>query len=139
MDFSLPNPKQSSSYNMFIKPTFLRAVLLQTSAVCASTQPYHSVYARHQDLQWGPCTLSSSLPIECANITVPLDYSSPNSTELLTFELLKAPAVNKPSKGSLLMNFGGPGFPGRVSLAGGAEKLQIITGGYHALITFDPR
>ncbi|KAF9641105.1 alpha/beta-hydrolase [Lasiodiplodia theobromae] len=80
-----------------------------------------------------------TLPIECANFTVPLDYSSPNSTETLTLELLKVPAAKTPSKGSVLLNFGGPGFTGRDTLASGAEKLQAITGGYHDLITFDPR
>lgn len=113
--------------------------LLQASAIGAMAQPLDHVGARDQKILWGSCTLNSSLPIECANFSVPLDYSSPNSTETLTLELLKVPAAKPPSKGSVLLNFGGPGLAAREDLAAIVEQLKAMTGGFHDLITFDPR
>ncbi|GME23738.1 Nedd8-like protein [Neofusicoccum parvum] len=121
------------------KLTFLRTLWLQFGAVYALTQSRPYPQARSEGIQWGPCTLNGSLPIECGNVSVPLDYSSSNSTKTLTLELLKVPALEKPSKGSVLINFGGPGNTGRETLAAGAAKLQAITGGHHDLVTFDPR
>ncbi|KAL1616078.1 hypothetical protein SLS56_011559 [Neofusicoccum ribis] len=108
-------------------------------AVYALAQSHPYPQARSEGIQWGPCTLNGSLPIECGNVSVPLDYSSSNSTKTLTLELLKVPALEKPSKGSVLINFGGPGNTGRETLAAGAAKLQAITGDHHDLVTIDPR
>lgn len=55
--------------------------------------------------------------IQCANISVPLDYTRERSNSTLTLELLRAPAQKQPSKGSVLFNFGGPGLVGRSQLA----------------------
>lgn len=83
-------------------------------------------HARTNSVKWGPCSeaLPSSLPIECGNLTVPLDYANPNSTKTLELELLKVPALKGPSKGSILFNFGGPGLGTRASLADRAYLLQ---------------
>lgn len=66
-----------------------------------------------QPIQWGPCQINGTTPLECGNLSVPLDYSDPNSTETLTLELIKSPASKQPSKGPLLINFGGPGASGQ--------------------------
>lgn len=124
---------------MLFKPAFLGAFLFQASAVRAIAETYYPAQAKNQGIQWSSCTLNSTMPIECANFSVPLDYSSPNSTELLTLELLRAPATKTPSKRSVLINFGGPGLVGRESLASGAKLMLDITGSYHDLIAFDPR
>ncbi|KAK2001056.1 hypothetical protein LX36DRAFT_668266 [Colletotrichum falcatum] len=96
---------------------------------------------RSEGVKWGPCSdvFVSPLPIECGNLTVPLDYANPNSSQTLGLELLKVKALNGPSKGSILFNFGGPGLGTRVSLAQRANLLQAVTGGNHDLITWDPR
>ncbi|MBE3048827.1 hypothetical protein IMZ48_41285, partial [Candidatus Bathyarchaeota archaeon] len=39
---------------------------------------------------------------------VPLDYTDPDG-DTLSLSLAKVPAAKGPSKGSILMNFGGPG------------------------------
>lgn len=57
-------------------------------------------------VQWGPCVLNSTLPIECSNLTVPLDYTEPDSSSNVTLNLLKVSASKQPVKGSILFNFG---------------------------------
>jgi hypothetical protein len=53
----------------------------------------------------------------CANLTVPLDYTNPESQVTHTLELVKSPARTKTSKGSILLSYGGPGVEGRKNIA----------------------
>lgn len=53
-----------------------------------------------------------SMIMICGTLEVPLDYTDPSSNETLTLELAKFPAIKKPQKESVLVNFGGPGIPG---------------------------
>lgn len=76
------------------------------------------------DIQWGPCDINGTLPFVCGNISVPLDYSNPNSSEALIIELLKAPAIKQPSKGNILFNWGGPTASGRELMA--AQGAQLM-------------
>ncbi|KAF9878316.1 nedd8-like protein [Colletotrichum karsti] len=91
-------------------------------------------------IAWGQCTeFNSSEPIQCANLTVPLDYTLPNSSETIELQLLRIPAVRQPSKGSILFNFGGPGVEGRDTMARDGAWYRNSTSEYHDLVTFDPR
>ena len=45
----------------------------------------------------------------------------------------------QPPKGSVLLNFGGPGEPDRQNLAELASILQPLSGGLYDLIAFDTR
>ncbi|KAI9932366.1 hypothetical protein MW887_009879 [Aspergillus wentii] len=83
--------------------------------------------------------MNGTLPVQCGNLTVPLDYTSNKSDETLNLQLLKVPSLHTPKKGSILFNFGGPGVAARPSLASKAKVLQILTGGYYDLIAHDPR
>lgn len=80
-------------------------------------------------VQWGACPevapyLNATAPIQCGNLRVPLDYTEPNSTVLWDMPLLKVVASEQPPKGSIQINFGGPGIPVIPSLVGrGAELL----------------
>ncbi|EED14326.1 conserved hypothetical protein [Talaromyces stipitatus ATCC 10500] len=56
-----------------------------------------------------------------------------------TTTLLRVPATVQPVKGSIVLNFGGPGEIGRATLAGSAVPLQALSGGQYNLIFFDPR
>ncbi len=72
-------------------------------------------------IQWTPscateCTSLTTVPIECATLDVPFDYTANDPNDTLTLNLLRAPAPLK-SKGSILTNPGGPGLPGRNNLA----------------------
>lgn len=86
--------------------------------------PYHTL--RNEGIQWGECVgITHVLPIECANFTVPLDYTNPKANETLDLALIKVPAV-KPTytKKSIIFNFGGPGLEVRHTLAAQDETLQ---------------
>jgi hypothetical protein len=79
-------------------------------------------------IQWGPCNetgLNSTVPIQCGNLLVPLDYTEPTSNATLKLDLLRVPARLHPSKGSILFNFGGPGATARGSLALLASYFQL--------------
>ncbi|KAI1476079.1 alpha/beta-hydrolase [Daldinia eschscholtzii] len=95
-------------------------------------------------LQWGPCNeteVPSDVPVDCSVLMVPLDYTEPDSDEKLQLDLVRVPAPIKPSKGSILFNFGGPGSTGRDTIGTKtlAEELLALTGRQFDLITFDPR
>lgn len=76
-------------------------------------------------IQWGTCkdTFNSTVRVDCGRLFVPLDYTS-SDDETLSLELLRIPAAKQPAK-SILLNFGGPGLPGKASLAGLAPTLQL--------------
>jgi hypothetical protein len=115
-------------------------------ASLASASPINDAL-KHQSraessIEWGPCPFNSTTPLphECATLKVPLDYSDPESTETLTLSLLRSRAIAEGgSKGSILFNFGGPGYPSLKSLSDRAVELHNRTGGQHDLVTFDPR
>ncbi|UPL02575.1 hypothetical protein LCI18_013509 [Fusarium solani-melongenae] len=87
--------------------------------------------ARADTIKWKNCVLNKNqtLPRQCAKLKVPLDYTDPYNKKEVALDLTKIEALKKPSKGSILINFGGPGEPARSSL----------TGGEYDLIGFDPR
>lgn len=73
----------------------------------------------HHGITWRPCGLglNETAPMSCGSLAVPLDYTDTSSNKKLMLELLKVDAVNSPSKGSILFNFGGPGASGKADLA----------------------
>lgn len=77
-------------------------------------------------IQWGTCEedYGGLARVDCGRLYVPLDYTEPQK-ETLSLELLRAPASVQPAKGSILLNFGGPGVPARLSLAAVAPLLQM--------------
>ncbi|KAK3292371.1 uncharacterized protein B0H64DRAFT_445310 [Chaetomium fimeti] len=70
-------------------------------------------------IDWVPCPadeFDTKLEVHCGNLTVPLDYtgtaeSAKGST--IDLQLVKVLAPTQPSRGSIQMNFGGPGSPAR--------------------------
>ncbi|KAH7024596.1 TAP-like protein-domain-containing protein [Microdochium trichocladiopsis] len=62
-------------------------------------------------------------PVDCSTLDVPLDYTDSASDKKLTLQLLRVPAPVQPSKGSVLVNFGGPGFEARNTLVTYADAL----------------
>ena len=80
-------------------------------------------------IQWGPCTDIAASgergpPFECGNFTVPLDYTNLHANETLQLRLLRVPAAVQPARGSIQLNFGGPGLESRGSLAELGGLLQ---------------
>ena len=63
-----------------------------------------------------------------------------DSHETITLQLVRVPATRQPSRGSIIVNTGGPGLAQRTDITGDSGRAyQILTGGVYDLITFDPR
>ncbi|KAK4145064.1 TAP-like protein-domain-containing protein [Dichotomopilus funicola] len=84
-------------------------VALGSSVIHAATTKLRG----NSGIQWGKCDIETQgLPVECARLPVPLDYSNGSSAETLDLALIRYPAQNGPSQGTILLNFGGPGQDG---------------------------
>ncbi len=100
-------------------------------------------------LDWKPCPelneqIFSEIGIrgnafDCASLTVPLDYTEPETSEKLELSLFKVNATKEPVLGSLLYNPGGPGGPGAQNLPFDSIQLNKHIGGQYHLISWDPR
>ncbi|KAK7911347.1 hypothetical protein PG985_013828 [Apiospora marii] len=91
-------------------------------------------------IRWGPCPDGATPdPIVCGELSVPLDYTSNQNGETLTLRLTKVPATVQPSRGSILLNFGGPGNDGHTTLIQYAPLLPLGSGGEFDMIGIDPR
>lgn len=92
--------------------TMLRAI----PAALALLGTANALVHQSNNIEWQDCDpaeFNNTVSLECGTLLVPLDYTSPNSSEQLQLRLIRTPAVTQPSKGSILFNFGGPGEPGR--------------------------
>lgn len=105
------------------------------NAVCfipflaAATQATPFKHARDTscpNFHWKQCQIPNATVdvIECGTFQVPLDYTVNRPNETLTLDLQKVPATKEPKKGSILLNFGGPGADGTGDLALFAERMQ---------------
>ncbi|GAA2430744.1 alpha/beta hydrolase [Actinomadura vinacea] len=76
---------------------------------------------------------------ECARLKVPLDYQKPEGKQA-ELALLRVPARGKDPIGSLVLNPGGPGFPGtdHAALTAAVWAKSPITERFD-LVGFDPR
>jgi hypothetical protein len=104
-----------------------KLIVLQASLLIgasASASPFTRLDPRQSDrVTWGKCEFEAP-GLQCANLTVPLDYTEPESDATLALQLLRVPALTEPKKGSILFNFGGPGFASRGTLAALAARFQ---------------
>ncbi|KAK0751279.1 TAP-like protein-domain-containing protein [Schizothecium vesticola] len=93
-------------------------------------------------IQWRACPegeFNTTVAVQCGTLRVPLDYTQPDSSKTLDLELVKIPAAVQPSRGSIQLNFGGPGQPTRQDAVALGPLLQVLSGGEHDLLAFDPR
>ncbi|MEV5644638.1 alpha/beta hydrolase [Streptomyces flaveolus] len=90
-----------------------------------------------QKIRWSACEgMAVPKDLQCAKVTVPLDYDRPRSGTL-DLALARYRATGD-SRGSVLLNFGGPGGSGVSELAAGGKDFMYLTNGYD-VVTFDPR
>ncbi|MGW0735876.1 alpha/beta hydrolase [Streptomyces sp. NPDC002851] len=94
-----------------------------------------------QKISWGKCddvldAMDVPKDMTCGQVTVPLDYANPKKGTV-DLVLNRIPASGK-KRGSLLVNFGGPGGAGVAGLAGMERNFDSLTEGYD-VIGFDPR
>lgn len=59
----------------------------------------------------------STTPIKCSDLIVALDYVDSHSSRNPELRLLKISATKQPADGAIIINFGGPGTPGRMDMA----------------------
>ncbi|MEV5548456.1 alpha/beta hydrolase [Streptomyces sp. NPDC052309] len=91
----------------------------------------------NQKIKWSACEgMDVSKDLQCGKVTVPLDYSRPDA-ETLELALARYRATGD-SRGSVLLNFGGPGVSGVSELATSGKDFMHLTNGYD-VVSFDPR
>ncbi|AXL93601.1 alpha/beta hydrolase [Streptomyces sp. CB09001] len=110
-----------------------------TTATTATTRDAGSGLSRFYDqrIKWSACE-GTDMPkdLQCGKVTVPLDYARPRGG---TLELALARyRATGDSRGSVLLNFGGPGGSGVSELAAGGKEFMHLTNGYD-VVSFDPR
>lgn len=90
-----------------------------------------------QQVRWSACP-DPAIPadLQCGRVTVPVDYARPDGPTL-DVALARYRATG-PSRGSVVLNFGGPGGPGILQLAAAGDDFMGLTEGYD-VVTFDPR
>ena len=95
-----------------------------TLAALAASQAAARPHAQRDDsygIEWTSCPPEveevATGKVQCANISVPLDYTNKDNGKTHTLELIKAPAEEQPAAGNIIFNFGGPGAEGLVNLA----------------------
>jgi pimeloyl-ACP methyl ester carboxylesterase len=99
-------------------------------------------------LSWAACPKPPTTPpgtpeppkgLECANLTVPLDYAKPHG-KTIKLALIRVRATDQAHRiGSLVFNFGGPGASGIDPFAAGAGAAFEKLGTRYDLVGFDPR
>ncbi|MEU6811582.1 alpha/beta hydrolase [Streptomyces sp. NPDC046831] len=107
---------------------------LPASAADGDGPGLHRFYS--QRVTWASCGADRPRDLQCGKVTVPLDYARPGSG---TLELALARyRASGPSRGSVVLNFGGPGGAGVPALAAGGREFMDLTNGYD-VVAFDPR
>ncbi|GAA3133215.1 alpha/beta hydrolase [Streptomyces rameus] len=106
------------------------------AAAADRPQPDLSRFYRQQPV-WSACQ-GPDMPkdLQCGKVTVPLDYARPGEGTI-DVALARYRATG-PSRGSVLLNFGGPGGAGIPELASDGRQFMDLTNGYD-VVTFDPR
>lgn len=98
-------------------------------------------------LNWAPCDLdfpqslqdAITVPIDCATLKVPLDYTNPKDGKMLDLQLVKVNATQRPRKGSVIFNPGGPGSSGVEEVVQQGPLYVETLGGQYDIIGFDAR
>ncbi|WP_141310789.1 alpha/beta hydrolase [Streptomyces spinoverrucosus] len=90
-----------------------------------------------QKVVWKACEgMATPDDLQCGKVTVPLDYARPGAGTL-DLALARYRASGE-KRGSLLLNFGGPGGSGVSELAFSDDDFMDLTDGYD-VVSFDPR
>jgi pimeloyl-ACP methyl ester carboxylesterase len=113
------------------------AAALTTALLAAS--PAAAGGGSHHGIDWEPCPdLEPGQVVECATITVPLDYDRPRG-ETIEIGLARRQATNPDEKiGTILMDPGGPGGSG-VGYVMSTNPLTPEAAEHFDIVGFDPR
>lgn len=83
-------------------------------------------------------SLGVAEPFECSKLSVPLDYTDPDSAPL-NLDLFRVKATKEPVLGTILYNPGGPGGNAGVNFPAVASDLRASVGEQYHLLSWDPR
>ncbi|KAF8745425.1 alpha beta-hydrolase, partial [Rhizoctonia solani] len=114
---------------------------LTIPAVKATYTP--SIHSRQSSnastISWSACPDSSNT--QCAIFDVPMDYTNPENGKTVSIFMRKyaATAPEDQRLGSILVNPGGPGGSGTVTIAEQGEDVSTLVDGRYDIIGFDPR
>ncbi|WP_055493754.1 alpha/beta hydrolase [Streptomyces sp. TP-A0356] len=109
-----------------------------TSIPAEASAPRTTGTAQAAKPTWKKCGTTEYPTLQCASVTVPLDYAHPRGRQI-TLALSRVPHTAKTSQGPLLVNPGGPGGSG-LKLAGFvASSLPKAVAAQYDVIGFDPR
>ncbi|MBV2352985.1 alpha/beta hydrolase [Streptomyces sp. J2-1] len=117
----------------------LALAVLGTGLPGAAGQPARPDLAAFygQRVSWTACAgQDRPRDLQCGKVTVPLDYAHPRAGSI-SLALARYRATGA-SRGSLLLNFGGPGGSGVDGLATSGKDFFDLTNGYD-VVGFDPR
>ncbi|GHD86015.1 alpha/beta hydrolase [Streptomyces naganishii] len=107
---------------------------LPAAAADGGQQGLERFYA--QKVTWAACDKEAPRDLQCGKVTVPLDYAHPDAGTL-DLALARYRATGH-SRGSVVLNFGGPGGAGVPGLAADGKEFMDLTNGLD-VVTFDPR
>ncbi|KAI1335260.1 TAP-like protein-domain-containing protein [Xylariaceae sp. FL0016] len=111
--------------------------------------PDWSEISPSEKLVWRPCFGAFGSNIQCARLTVPMDYHRPLNESAANpkvhIALVLVPGKNRTSdpasyaESPVLINPGGPGGSGAMLAAASGRRMQHVIGEHHDILGFDPR
>ncbi|MBB5999674.1 alpha/beta hydrolase [Streptomonospora salina] len=113
------------------------AAVLAPGAVAADTGP-----RPQPQPEWGECTdldVPDGIGMRCARLTVPLDHDAPSARGATAELALSRVPARAERRGTLVVNPGGPGSPGRLWAARTAASLPDELREHYDVVGFDPR
>lgn len=126
----------------------LSLLLVLTGCIPDAPTPPSSDSGGNGAVDWADCfrqaresnpDLGRDLTVECGTVTVPKDWSEPNSGEPFEIAVMRIYRGDLADKqGSVLTNPGGPGGSGLAFLPGLVSRLGALLDEF-AMVSFDPR
>jgi pimeloyl-ACP methyl ester carboxylesterase len=121
--------------HLIVRLSFIVALLVTTAAL----PPSPAALAAQPTITWEPCATSQLPTQECAEQAVPLDYDEPDGATI-TLAVARVPATDQTNRvGSILLNPGGPGNSGVMSLPPQYAALPAAVRERFDVVAFDPR
>lgn len=77
------------------------------------------------EIQWEKCDigLTTTVPGDCGTLKAPLDYTNKECNRTIDLQIFRVPAVKEPKKGSIFLNFGGPGASGEAEVGAFSDRI----------------
>ncbi|ETV74001.1 hypothetical protein H257_11309 [Aphanomyces astaci] len=97
--------------------------------------PAVAALAAQDPFNWQPCPDTNDTRVQCGFLKVPLNHLDPSPDQTIDIAVRRFRVPNA-TKGTILLNPGGPGIPGMPWATG---RVAWYLGGQHDVLGFDPR